>query len=458
MTIIDVTKIETMTYQQLIKEINELRIITERQNFEIHYLKEKLSLENVQSGEDWLIKSLNSLINNVNTKIKPPTLAECKHPKKFLEQLKKFFELNFIFGNDQLKFLEIILEGNEEIWFNIHKDSIIDFNDFQCKFLEEFFSVPIKVQNKIKWLNSRFDSTNDSLKAYFLSQVVEAKYFEPEMEPYEVHFTIIQQLPVRVRELMAVVNFSDFDMISSILSQLDSIYADENFDVFIDESDNLNINNLCNNNEFVSEKMNENFYEICDLNFQDRHTGGDNPEKCIEQYICETDPIDEGIVKQNIGERKIDFISETLVNKCHAIDDVHLSPVLVGNVNKACSDSLIEPFRKDDSFDSDVNSTNCNYEYGNCEIKETQSSHIVQENVLSDFEFLLKPVNLKMLFFVVMFEKFYCFLLNLVNFISNRDVDIFYKLNSDLRKRKPPDKCTFAIKGVFPRISLSVKF
>lgn len=47
------------------------------------------------------------------------------------------------------------------------------------------------------------------------------------MEKYELHYTVIQQLPLRVREILATVDFADFQRISQCLAHLDLTFNDK---------------------------------------------------------------------------------------------------------------------------------------------------------------------------------------------------------------------------------------
>lgn len=85
----------------------------------------------------------------------------------------------------------------------------------------------MQVKIKSDWGARRFDPAGDKLHTYFLKQVKEAQFFSPPIEKYELHYTIIQQLPFRAREILSTVDFSDFEKISQSLSQLDNAFEDK---------------------------------------------------------------------------------------------------------------------------------------------------------------------------------------------------------------------------------------
>lgn len=71
----------------------------------------------------------------------------------------------------------------------------------------------------------------------------EAQYFTPKFESYELHFTIIQQMPIKIREILSTIDFNSFDKITQALSQLDLTFQDK-------------INNQGNNNRGRGNQIN----------------------------------------------------------------------------------------------------------------------------------------------------------------------------------------------------------
>ena len=153
-------------------------------------------------------------------------------------------------------------ESRARAWFDFQRNTFTDFNEFKEKFLAEFYSIPIRVQIMFSWLARRFDSGKGKLQTYVLNQIKEAQYFLPKIEAYEMHYTIIQQMPIRVGEAMATADFSDFDKISQALSHLDLTSTDKinnqkkqnpNFSNNPNQSNNQNQNNQ--ENKFHKPRM-----------------------------------------------------------------------------------------------------------------------------------------------------------------------------------------------------------
>lgn len=48
------------------------------------------------------------------------------------------------------------------------------------------------------------------------------KYFAPEMDRYDINYTIIKQLPVRVKDILATIDYKDTDKISQTLLRIDA--------------------------------------------------------------------------------------------------------------------------------------------------------------------------------------------------------------------------------------------
>lgn len=135
--------------------------------------------------------------------------------------------------------LEGAFEGRARVWFDAQRNMFMSYRDFKNKFLAEFYSIPTRVNLKLNWLNRRFEGDKHNLRSYFLNQIRDAQYFVPEMESFELHFTIIQQMPIRVREMMSTIDFNDFDKISQTLSQLDLTFGEK-----------VNSRSRNNNNQF----------------------------------------------------------------------------------------------------------------------------------------------------------------------------------------------------------------
>lgn len=133
--------------------------------------------------------------------------------------------MKIIPNGSRVDILDEVFSDKAKIWFD--SQSFTDYNDFKRKFIEEFYSIPIRVRIKGEWLARRFDPSKDQLSGYFLSQIKDAQYFSPPLESYELHYTIIQQLPLRVREILSTIDFADFQKISHTLSQLQNTHKEK---------------------------------------------------------------------------------------------------------------------------------------------------------------------------------------------------------------------------------------
>ena len=56
---------------------------------------------------------------------------------------------------------------------------------------------------------------------YLFSQYKEARYFLPMLGSYEINYSIIQQLPLRVREALTAIDYSDRNKLTQALAHLD---------------------------------------------------------------------------------------------------------------------------------------------------------------------------------------------------------------------------------------------
>lgn len=139
--------------------------------------------------------------------------------------MERFFTLKQSSVSNRLNILDGVFEGRAKVWYEAQTFS--NYEDLKKKFLNEFFLIPIRVKVKSAWLAKKFNPSTDQLASYFLNQIKEAQYFSPIMEKYELHYTIIQQLPYRIRELMATIDYNDFNKILNALSQLDLTFSDK---------------------------------------------------------------------------------------------------------------------------------------------------------------------------------------------------------------------------------------
>lgn len=80
---------------------------------------------------------------------------------------------------------------------------------------------------KTEWSARKFKpGSNLCLREYFLEQTRAAKYITPRMDDYEINYTIIKQLPQRVRDALSTVDYLKSDVISQALARLDASYTE----------------------------------------------------------------------------------------------------------------------------------------------------------------------------------------------------------------------------------------
>lgn len=218
--------LNAMTVEQLREEVERLRQLNSLQNEQLATLRTQ---RNVNTGnlDNNLIQALIDGLRTMSTDIKLPKFEESENPNHFIEKLRKFFTVKKVADDNKLNILEGAFDGRVRAWFETKKNSFINYKDFEKKFLEEFYSIPIRVRIKSNWLAKRFEPNKESLNSYFLGQVQQAQYFLPKMEEYEVYYTIISQMPIRVRESLATIDFSNFNSISQASTQLDITFNDK---------------------------------------------------------------------------------------------------------------------------------------------------------------------------------------------------------------------------------------
>lgn len=169
---------------------------------------------------------LGGLINHsqcMQLEIKPPKFSdeEIDNPIEFLNELEKYCKNNSVTEVQLWWVIGSSLTGRAKIWFDIHRSSFNNYEGFKKSFKEEFYSIQYRVKIKNRWSSRRYKSQDGSLGNYFGKQTREAKYFEPVLSQYEINYAVVQQLPVRVRDILATVDFNDTKLVSRALSNLD---------------------------------------------------------------------------------------------------------------------------------------------------------------------------------------------------------------------------------------------
>lgn len=163
-----------------------------------------------------------NLLSSLNLDIKMPKFSdETKmNPKEYLEKLKSFKKLKNIDDKLVLLILEHSLEGRARLWYDLNAN-FETFDDFQTEFLDEFYSIPVRVKIKNLWVARRYTS-NVSFPEYFYSQSKESSFFIPELTTYEINYTIIQQFPTWVRDHLVMIDFNETKHIVQSLTNLEA--------------------------------------------------------------------------------------------------------------------------------------------------------------------------------------------------------------------------------------------
>lgn len=159
-------------------------------------------------------------LQTFNTNVRIPKFNDKINPKEYLEQIKKYFDVKAIRAPQQILMLENILDAPIKVWYQNVKNSIQNFDQFKEAFLKQFYSIPIRLHFKARWQARRYTS-EVTMQEYFYRQVNEAQYFEPPVLPYEVNFSIIQQMPLQTRMALATIDYSQTNQVSQALAQLD---------------------------------------------------------------------------------------------------------------------------------------------------------------------------------------------------------------------------------------------
>ncbi|KAK2577109.1 hypothetical protein KPH14_011877 [Odynerus spinipes] len=116
---------------------------------------------------------------------------------------------------------ESFLEGRVKIWADTVSSASQTYSEFKCKFLTEFYSIPIQVKLKNQWLSRQYRQHEGALQNYFYRQIRAARYLEPEMSIYEINYSIAQQFPIRIREALSAVDYANTSAMAQALAQLE---------------------------------------------------------------------------------------------------------------------------------------------------------------------------------------------------------------------------------------------
>ncbi|XP_048511045.1 uncharacterized protein LOC125500905 [Athalia rosae] len=178
--------------------------------------------------------------NNIELDIKAPKFSDedKSNPIEFLRDLERYFNVHNVNDAKQDWVLGSILEGRAKIWYEANKEVCNTYENFRKHFKREFYSVQYQVKAKNRWSSRRYKSQDGELRSYFRRQSEEAKYFEPALSTYEINYAVVQQLPARIRDLLATIDFNNSELIMQSLSNLDISQEGREFDR--DKTQNFN--------------------------------------------------------------------------------------------------------------------------------------------------------------------------------------------------------------------------
>lgn len=161
----------------------------------------------------------------INTPM-PTYNGERGNAAEFLEKFEKYLIKKGVTNNQKLTIIEDALQGRARAWLEARTSPFIDFNHFKSSFLKEFFSIEARAELKSAWTLRKFKTSDGTLLEYFMNQRRAAKFFNPPLDEYEVNYYIINQLPQRVRDILAVIDYVDSERISQALGRLDSTHKE----------------------------------------------------------------------------------------------------------------------------------------------------------------------------------------------------------------------------------------
>lgn len=153
-----------------------------------------------------------------------PKFSENSNPMNFIDELDRYFKFKNVREEHKLLVVESLIEGRLKIWFEIEKNVIANFEAFKVAFKNEFYSVPVKVRIKNQWATRRYSGEEESLHGYFFKQLKESRYFDPPLSAYEINFAIIQQLPIKVQIALSTLDYSQTNLVTQALSQMDVVH------------------------------------------------------------------------------------------------------------------------------------------------------------------------------------------------------------------------------------------
>ena len=172
-----------------------------------------------------------SILGNLNS-----LQLECKVPKfydenqqnplEFLEEIEKYFRIKRINENNKMSTIEVALDGKARLWLNLN-NNFESYEQFKQAFIRDFYPIPVQVQSKAKWANTKYKEQDGSFLTFYYRQTKFSNYILPRLSEYEKNYVITQQFPYWVKEALAAVDLQNSNNISSTLTKLDLIHLEK---------------------------------------------------------------------------------------------------------------------------------------------------------------------------------------------------------------------------------------
>ncbi|XP_068989797.1 uncharacterized protein [Neodiprion pinetum] len=203
----------------------------EAQNRASNELRQGVNNQQVETTNS-IIGGLINHFQGMQLDIKVPKFCDedGQNPLEFLSELENYFNVSSISDGQRLRIINSTSMVRAKIWFDMNKDVCDTYENFKRLFRQEFYSVQYQVEVKSRWSVRRYRSREGSLRNNFSQQNREAKYFEPRLSCCEINFAIVQQLPRRIRDILATIDFSDTKSILQALANLDSSHDEKEND------------------------------------------------------------------------------------------------------------------------------------------------------------------------------------------------------------------------------------
>ncbi|XP_043460899.1 uncharacterized protein LOC122497698 [Leptopilina heterotoma] len=198
--------------------------------------------------QDILVTGLMNYFQSMQVTTPLPKFDGIKlNPIEFIKQLEKYFVRKNVSDDAKLLMVEDAMIGRAKLWYDARVFPFITYSHFKDKFLEEFYSIEARMVAKSKWENRRFKDSDQSLQAYYVEQLRDAKFCLTSLQEYEVNYLIVKQLPQRAREVLATIDYMDTSKISQTLSRLDVTRGDAEIGVPSRSHSNSNFSEKSNN-------------------------------------------------------------------------------------------------------------------------------------------------------------------------------------------------------------------